>query len=371
MSHKLSVYCICKNEQRYLTSFLNLMLSQLQPQDELIIVDTGSTDTSWDTLCKYKEKDSRLVIYQKEFIPWRFDTARNYAQSKIDINNCTLALSIDIDEIFEDSNWRNDLDDILNTHSDIDQIFHEFIYDFFDVVTENQNPYEEYINKTCYTKPALIQKVGKFHNPRCFHWKYPIHEILEENENTTPNIVTTKKLKLIHLQTRKKETRNSYFKMLEDAVKENPSDTRMQFLYAREFMNMGKEHYDRAIQEFKKYLVLSEQECMDESEYDFSGSKRDRGEACCYIANMLEHGGKSQEEVMNQYIYWRMRSLGESPFSRESWFYAGIAFYRMGRKNLAREAFMMCKTFDFDTSFECDGLVWDDEHLNKYLLSTV
>ena len=326
MSYKLSVYCICKNEQRYLASFLNLMLSQLQPQDELIIVDTGSTDTSWDTLCKYKEKDSRLVIYQKEFIPWKFDVARNYAQSKIDIDNCTLALSIDIDEIFEDSNWRNDLDDILNTYSDIDQIFHEFIYDFFDVAVENQNPYEEYTNKTCYTKPALIQKVGKFHNPRCFHWKYPIHEILEENENTTPNITTTKKLKLIHLQTRKKETRNSYFKMLEDAVKENPSDTRMQFLYAREFMNMGKEHYDRAIQEFKKYLVLSEQECMDESEYDFSGSKRDRGEACCYIANMLEHGGKSQEEVMNQYIYWRMRSLGESPFSRESWFYAGIAF---------------------------------------------
>lgn len=371
MSHKLSVYCICKNEQRYLTSFLNLMLSQLQPQDELVIVDTGSTDTSWNTLCEYKEKDARLSIYQKEFIPWKFNVARNYAQSKIDIKNCTFALSIDIDEIFEDPNWRSELDIILDTNPNINQIFNEFIYDFFDVAAEDQNPYEEYLNKTCYTKPALIQKVGKFHDPRCFHWKYSIHEILEEDEGVIPNIIATKKLKLIHLQTRKKETRNTYFKMLEDAVKEDPTDTRMQFLYAREFMNMGKDHYDRAIQEFKKYLVLSEQECMNESEYDFSGSRRDRGEACCYIANMLEYGDKPQEEVMNQYVYWRMRSLGESPFSRESWFYAGIAFYRMGRKNLAREAFMMCKTFDFDTSFECDGLVWDDNHLNKYLLSTV
>ena len=75
---KVSICMIVKNEEanleRCLDSFLPIIIEEWC---ELIVVDTGSTDRTIEVAKKHFAK-----VSQREFIPWSFGEARNYAISK-------------------------------------------------------------------------------------------------------------------------------------------------------------------------------------------------------------------------------------------------------------------------------------------------
>uniref|UniRef100_A0A6M3LAW3 Putative glycosyltransferase n=1 Tax=viral metagenome TaxID=1070528 RepID=A0A6M3LAW3_9ZZZZ len=72
---KVSIAMIVKNEElnleRCLDSFLPILI---EPWVELIVVDTGSTDSTVDVAKKHGAQ-----VFMKEFVPWSFSDARNYA----------------------------------------------------------------------------------------------------------------------------------------------------------------------------------------------------------------------------------------------------------------------------------------------------
>lgn len=63
---EVSIILSCHNEQRYLEECLISVLSQSMTRWELLAVDDGSTDNTFQILSRYAQKDSRIRI-------WRFD----------------------------------------------------------------------------------------------------------------------------------------------------------------------------------------------------------------------------------------------------------------------------------------------------------
>ena len=58
----LSVCMATYNGEKYINEQIDSILSQLEEDDELIISDDGSTDSSLSILNEYKERDNRFTI---------------------------------------------------------------------------------------------------------------------------------------------------------------------------------------------------------------------------------------------------------------------------------------------------------------------
>jgi glycosyltransferase involved in cell wall biosynthesis len=54
------------NEEKNIESFLNSILSQTKSPDEIVIVDGGSTDDTYNILKKYSKKNKIIKIYQEK-----------------------------------------------------------------------------------------------------------------------------------------------------------------------------------------------------------------------------------------------------------------------------------------------------------------
>ena len=96
---KVCVYAISKNEEK----FVDRWYESMKEADEIYVLDTGSTDNTFNLL-----KEKGIHVKKKKISPWRFDVARNlslsYVSKDTDICICT-----DIDERFE-AGWRNTLE---------------------------------------------------------------------------------------------------------------------------------------------------------------------------------------------------------------------------------------------------------------------
>ena len=66
MQPKISIIIPVYNTEKYLHECLNSVVSQTIKDIEIICIDDGSTDNSYQILQEYAEKDSRFVILQQE-----------------------------------------------------------------------------------------------------------------------------------------------------------------------------------------------------------------------------------------------------------------------------------------------------------------
>ena len=96
-NYKVSVYAICKNEEQNILKWYDSM----KEADEIIVLDTGSTD---NTIKLIKKNCPKIKLFQDRITPWRFDVARNKSLALVpedtDICVCT-----DIDEVLHPG-WR-------------------------------------------------------------------------------------------------------------------------------------------------------------------------------------------------------------------------------------------------------------------------
>ena len=94
--YKLAVYAICRDEIIHIDNFFKYR----DEADEIVILDTGSTDGTYEKLLEYQNKfPTKVKVYQYKIAreDFAFDFALNEALNKVstDIDICFRA---DIDE---------------------------------------------------------------------------------------------------------------------------------------------------------------------------------------------------------------------------------------------------------------------------------
>lgn len=145
----ITLCMIVKNEQSILERCLT---SYAGTYDELIIVDTGSTDSTKDIAHKYTDK-----VYDYKWCD-DFAAARNYAFS---LASCDYIFSADADEILDERNNQalKKLKSMLLPEIDIVQMYYV-----------NDNDYNSVYNVHRELRPKLFKRL------RPFVWTSPIHE---------------------------------------------------------------------------------------------------------------------------------------------------------------------------------------------------
>ena len=113
MQPKISIIIPVYNTEKYLHECLNSVVSQTIKDVEIICIDDGSTDNSYQILQEYAEKDSRFVILQQE------NKGAGAARNKgIEIAKGEFLVFLDADDFFEHDMLDVALDKIEKTQAD-------------------------------------------------------------------------------------------------------------------------------------------------------------------------------------------------------------------------------------------------------------
>lgn len=217
---KICVYAICKNE----IDLIDRWLENMSEADAIVVLDTGSTDGSFEKL----QKDSRVTKVEQLIVnPWRFDDARN-ASMKLIPKDTDICVCTDFDEVFEPG-WAQVLRD--NWLPEDDRCHYTYAWSHNDL-----------------GEPQDVFKYDKIHTLN-YHWIFPVHEVLMPNDRSRPENVLDagESIYLHHLQDKTKD-RGNYMDLLIQSVKENPDNPHCRMLLAREYL--VKEDYDTARKEY-------------------------------------------------------------------------------------------------------------------------
>jgi len=223
---KICVYAICKNELK----FVDKWLENMSEADYICVLDTGSTDGTYEKL----KEDSRVTkVKQKEIKPWRFDVARNESM-KLCPKDTDVYVCTDFDELFE-KGWAEQ----IRKHWKVDEYnrgFYTYAWSHSDI-----------------GEPQDVFKYDKIHT-KDFHWIFPVHEVLQPNDGIAQiGLDFGTNIYLHHYQDRTKE-RKYYFDLLELSCKENPEDSHTRMLLAREYILQG--NLEAALKEFLEVLKM-------------------------------------------------------------------------------------------------------------------
>ena len=131
---KISVVVPVFNAERFISRCVESVLNQTYSDWELIVVDDGSNDGSWDILKEYEKKDARIkLLYQKNS---GAGSARNLALKNIDGE---YVVFLDVDDYLSENYF-----DLLSKHNE-DIVF-------IDVRTTKRD------------KKSVIEKMSKYSN---------------------------------------------------------------------------------------------------------------------------------------------------------------------------------------------------------------
>lgn len=277
--YKITVYAICKNEETFVDRWIDAVLEA----DEIIVLDTGSTD---NTVQKLRERGAK--VYEEKINPWRFDVARNKAMEKVSADT-DICVSNDIDEVFE-KGWRIKLEQAWKP----------------------EHTRAKYTFAWSHNEDNSIKKqfpMEKIHARHGFKWVHPVHEVLEYSGPKKDLSVWIPDLILHHYPDDTKP-RSQYLPLLELSVKENPENDRATFWLGREYMYY--KHYKKSIETLKKHLSLPSAKWKEER----SASMR-------FIAHCYDELGDLREAKS-----WLFRSIAECSAVREPY----LALARIGYK---------------------------------------
>lgn len=269
--YRICVYAICKNEAQ----FVDRWMDSMSEADQVIVLDTGSTDNTVEKLRSRGAKVSSTII-----APWRFDVARNRSLELVpedmDICVCT-----DLDEVFH-AGWREKLEAAWD--NGVSLANYRYTWNF------NSDGSEGYV--------FWIEKAHQRHG---FRWTHPVHEVLTWiGEETQGKTVHVEGMQLDHHADPAKP-RTQYLPLLELSVSEAPEDDRNVHYLGREYMY--RERWDDCITTLLHHLSLPTATWRDER----SASMR-------YIARA--YAGKGDRAQARD---WYLKAIAEAPYLREAY----------------------------------------------------
>ena len=277
--YKICVYAICKNEEKFVERWVNSM----KEADEIIVLDTGSTDNTVNKL-----RELGVKVYEKKIQPWRFDVARNESLNLVsdaaDICVCT-----DLDEILI-KGWRNKLEEIWDSNTT------RLAYNYNWLLDEDN-------------KPKVNFYIEKIHNRKDYEWINPVHEILKYKGCHKEIKKYTDEITVNHYPDNKK-SRSSYLPLLELSVKEQPEDDRNMHYLGREYMYYGK--WNESIDTLIKHLKLPTATWKDE-----------RCASMRFIARSYQALNRYDEARM-----WLDKAILEAPYLRDPYIERAILEYK-------------------------------------------
>lgn len=262
---KIIVYAIAKNESK----FVDRWMDSMSEADEVVVLDTGSTD---DTVEKLRARGAKVTVETVE--PWRFDTARNrsmeLAPDDADILVCT-----DPDEVLLPG-WRAALERAWKPGATT--AMYEYVWSF--------NPDGTDDRKFTYEK---------VHAPGVCKWAHPVHEVLEYS---VPKVTVRADMRLEHHPDPLK-SRSQYLGLLEMSVSEDPADDRNLHYLGREYMFRGM--YDKAVAALRNHLACPNATWAPE-----------RAQSMRFIGRCLRNTGDLDGAEL-----WLRRAVDECPTRRE------------------------------------------------------
>lgn len=299
MSYKICIYAICKNEAK----FVDKWYESMKEADEIIVVDTGSTD---DTVAKLKQYP-KIKVFEKTWDVWRFDEPRNYAMS-LASEDIDIFFSTDLDEVLEPG-WAKVLKEKWNP-----EVHTRAVYKY----AWSHLPNGE---------PARIFHYTKIHN-KDWKWQYPVHEILTRdgecwhNQNETLDLFN--EIYLHHYPDPKK-SRGNYLPLLELRAEENPDNDSYGKLYlAHEYFYRGK--YDKCINMIKEKLL---------PRFEIDYNSLEQANILLFLGDAYAKKNKMQYAIEN----WTAAILTEKkyrdPYLRLASYYNDMGFFNLSLGYLA------------------------------------
>lgn len=231
---KTAAYTILKNEAKYIETWLYYT----KDFDYRVLLDTGSTDGSWEMLQEAAKENPNLIIEQKIFDPWIFCDARNYNLNMVpqDVDWC---LSPDMDEYFS-INVLDDMRKMLDARPD---------------VTNMSTTRLDIYSKEVFVGPPNQLPSNKIHRRHDYKWVQPIYEHLRWNKPGYETELHLPNVYLVHNQDFKKPERSPlYLKMLTEEWETNPSNCwTLWFLVNHYYTEKNMEMFIRTGCDFVKY----------------------------------------------------------------------------------------------------------------------
>lgn len=264
MANKVCVYAISKNEEQ----FVERWYESMKEADYIIVVDTGSTDHTVEKL-----RELGVTVYEEIINPWRFDVARNASLDHVP-EDANILVSTDLDEVLEPG-WAAILRE-------------EWIEGF-----HTRAVYKYSWSHLPNGKSGRVFQYDKIHD-RNWRWKYPVHELLWNEETQTNSYQLSNTLNLfdrVHLHHYPDETksRGSYLPLLELRKKENPDDLYGLIYLGHEYCYRQK--YDECINTLFDALLLHRHQ-MNTIE-----------QASCYLfIGDAYHEQQNNREAINNYL---------------------------------------------------------------------
>lgn len=266
--YRICVYAICKNEEQ----FAKQWAASMSEADEIVVLDTGSTDNTVDIL-----KKSGVKVYQKVIKPWRFDNARNYSLELVD-DDVDICVCTDLDERFE-KGWREKLEKAWMP--DTRRARYRYTWNF------NEDGSE-----------GCVFWIDKIHSRKGFVWENPVHEVLSFKEKGLCNTVFVDGMQLNHYADASK-SRAQYLPLLELAVDENPNNDRNVHYLGREYMFNGM--WDKCIETLTHHISMPE-----------AVWKEERCASMRFIARAYIAKGDRDSARL-----WYYKAVAEAPYLRE------------------------------------------------------
>ncbi len=330
----ISLCMIVKNEE----DVIGRCLESVKPAvDEIIVVDTGSSDNTKEEAKKYTDK-----IYDFTWID-DFSAARNYSFSKASMEYC---MWLDADDIFTDEDLKRLISLKNSMENDVDVVMMKYNTAF----DESGNPVFSYYRE------RILKNNGMF------LWRGRVHEAIAPSGKIfySDAAVSHKKVKSGYGDRNLK----IYERQLKDGEEFSPRDM---FYYARELFY--HEQFKKAVDIFNCFLDIG------------MGWIENNIEACRFLAYCFYSLGepdKALESLLRSFKYDLPRAevccdIGKHFFERE--FYKIAVFWYKealaAERNDLSGAFVMSECYGYIPAIQlcvCYDRIGDTEEAEKYNL---
>jgi glycosyltransferase involved in cell wall biosynthesis len=261
---KIFICAIMKNEEKNVCRFYE----SCKDADGIYVLDTGSTDNSVKLM---QSMGNNVLVTETKYDKFRFDVARNDAIAMLPKEDAWV-IHLDIDE-FLVGDWKAE----LSALTDATNVSYMYVF-----------------NRLSDGQPGVHFIANKITRNGLYRFKFPIHENIYTDK---PEVKYHTQKFHIEQEQDKTKTRN-YRDLLEEAVKEYPTESILKFYLLKEYFIAG--NYGKCVD------VATEMTRTSRTDYSMV--------ACLIAARSFEALGAPhlKEE-------WLLRGVDISPFRREAY----------------------------------------------------